>query len=133
MEDKLKFPRDYDGSCYGIDLNSSAVQKMAEAGSTHDVLQETVYGWLGGTTVFWISDMNHLTYADFVEHIGCDAQEFSFRSLGSKRSYTWIASDNPLTKFGAFFCENENGEWTIYATGSSQISTPDWYVDKFKK
>ena len=133
MEEKLKFPRDYDGSCYGIDLNSSTVQKMAETGPTHDVLQETVYGWLEGVTVFWISDKNHLTYADFVEHIGCDAQEYSFRSLGSKRSYTWIASDNPLAKFGAFFCENDNGEWTIYATGSSQINTPDWYVDRFKK
>ena len=132
MEDKLKFPRDYDGSVYGIDLNSTAVQKMAEIGPTHDVLQETVYGWLKGTTLYWFSDLSHLTYADFAEHIGCDAQEYRFKALGSQRSYTWVASDDPFAKFGAFFRENDDGEWTIYATGSSQIHMPDDFIDNLK-
>ena len=50
-----KLPRDYDGSQYGIDLENTAIQKMAEAGATHAILQETVYFWLKGTTMFWIA------------------------------------------------------------------------------
>lgn len=129
----MKLPRDYDGSCYGIDLNSTVVQKMAEIGPTHYVLQETVYGWLKGTTFYIMSDLSTLTYADFVEHIGCDAQEYRYQKLGDQRAYTWIASEDPLVKFGAFFRENDKGEWTIYSTGSTQVSVPEEYIDKFKK
>ena len=129
-----KFPRDHDGSQYGIDLCSTATQKMAEAEVPHDVLQETVYGWLRGNTIFvTVSEYSSLTYADFVEHIGCDAQEYRYKSLGSQRVYTWVAKDNPFAKFGAFFRENDDGEWTIWATGSAQITTPEEYIDNFKK
>ena len=129
METEKKYPRDYDGSQYGIDLNSTATQPMAEAAVTHDVLQEVVYGWLKGTTMFMtVSEYSPLTYADFVEHIGCDAQEYRYKSLGHQRVYTWVAQDNPFAKFGAFFRENDDGEWTIWATGSSQIHTPEDFV-----
>lgn len=133
MEGSNKYPRDYDGSQYGIELNSTATQPMAEAGATHDVLQEVVYGWLNGMTMFMtVSDYSPLTYSDFVEHIGCDAQEYRYKSLGSQRVYTWVACDNPLAKFGAFFRENDDGEWTIWATGSSQIHMPDDFIDNLK-
>lgn len=121
-----------DGSEYGIDLNSTATQPMAEGGPTHAVLQETAYGWLKGTTFFVMSELNTLTYADFVEHIGCDAQEYRYKSLGQQRVYTWIASDKPFVGFGAFFRENDDGEWTLWATGSSNISMPDGFIDNLK-
>ncbi len=134
MEETNKRPRDYDGSQYGIDLSSTAVQPMAEGGPTHDVLQDVVYGWLKGNTMFILeSEYSSLTYGDFVERIGCDAQEYRYKSLGSQRSYTWVACDKEFAKFGAFFRENEAGEWTIWATGSAQIDTPEWYIDQFKK
>lgn len=133
MEENKKYPRDYDGSQYGIDLTDTATQPMAEGGPTHDQLQETVYSWLKGTTMFVMNtEFSGLTYADFVEHIGCDAQEYRYKSLGSQRTYTWVATDKPFAKFGAFFRENDEGEWTIWATGSSQISMPDGFVDSLK-
>lgn len=129
-----KIPRDYDGSRYGIELESTAVQNMAQATADHSVLQETVYFWLRGTTAFFsVTDMAHLTYGDFVGHIGCDAQEYRYDSRGGNRVYTWAATDKPVAKFSAFFRKNDNGEWTVYATGSSQISVPDEYIDRFKR
>lgn len=134
MEKSKKLPRDYDGSQYGIDLNSTTTQPMAEDGPTHDVLQETVYGWLKGNTMFVVnSQYSCLTYSDFVEHIGCDAQEYRYKSLGNQRAYTWVATDKPFAKFGAFFRENDEGVWTIWATGSSQIDMPDDYIENLKK
>lgn len=133
MEISEKLPRDYDGSQYGIDLNSTSTQPMAEGGPTYDVLQETVYGWLKGNTMFAVnSEYSSLTYADFVEHIGCDAMEYRYKSLGNQRVYTWVATDKPFAKFGVFFRENDDGEWTIWATGSAQISTPDNFIDSLK-
>lgn len=133
MEKSKKLPRDYDGSQYGIDLNSTTTQPMAEDGPTHDVLQETVYGWLKGNTMFVVnSQYSCLTYSDFVEHIGCDAQEYRYKSLGNQRAYTWVATDKPFAKFGAFFRENDEGVWTIWATGSSQIDMPDDYIENLK-
>ena len=134
MEKSKKLPRDYDGSQYGIDLNSTTTQPMAEDDPTHDVLQETVYGWLKGNTMFVVnSQYSCLTYSDFVEHIGCDAQEYRYKSLGNQRAYTWVATDKPFAKFGAFFRENDEGVWTIWATGSSQIDMPDDYIENLKK
>ncbi len=128
-----KLPRSYDGTQYGIELMNTAVQKMSDGGPTHDQLQEVVYGWLNGTTLFFMSEFENLTYADFVEHIGCDAQEYLFKTLGSKRGYVWKATDKQYAWFAAFFRENDEGEWTIHSTGSAQISVPDAYIDQFKK
>lgn len=133
MENKGILPRDYDGSQYGINLDSISTQKMYENGPTHQVLQETIYGWLKGATIFCFSGLKHLTYADFVEHIGCDAQEFSFKSLEKQRVYTWIAKDKPTAKFAAFFQKNEVGEWTIWATGSTQIHMPENFIENLNK
>ena len=132
MNADKEIPRDHDGSQYGIDLDSTATQKMAEGGPTHAVLQETVYGWLKGVTFFVMSDMNTLTYADFVEHIGCDAQEYRYKALGQQRAYTWIATDKQSSAFGAFFRENDEGVWTLWATGSSNVSMPDGFIDNLK-
>lgn len=133
MENKNTYPRDYDGSQYGIDLNNPETQPMSECGPTHAVLQETVYGWLNGTTMFFsLTDMASYTYGMFVEHIGCDAQEFCYDPRGEHRVYTWVATDKPTAKFSAFFKKNDNGEWTINATGAAQVRMPEEFIEKFK-
>ena len=125
--------KEYDGSQYGIDFLNEEMQPMSDQRPTHDTLQETVYGWLKGMTMFMMtSEYSGLTYADFVEHIGCDAQEYRYKSLGHQRVYTWVATDKEYAKFGAFFRENDEGEWTIWATGSSQITMPDGFIDSMK-
>lgn len=122
-----------DGSEYGIDLNSSKVQNMSEAMTTHDVLQETVYGWLKGTTMFYsATEMKNLTYADFVEHIGCDANEFYFDNKYDSRVYTWNASDRQYARFMVHFRKNLEDKWVVYATGASQIEMPDSYLEYLK-
>lgn len=122
-----------DGSEYGIDLTSSEIQKMSEQLTTHSVLQETVYGWLKGTTMFFsATDMAKLTYADFAEHIGNDANEFFYDTKYNGRTYTWCASDKNYAKLTAIFRENSDGEWVIYASGSSQITMPDSYLNYLK-
>ncbi len=133
MMGENKLSRDYDGSeKFGLDLASTATQKMADGGPTHATLQETAYGWLNGTTFFVMSELNTLTYADFVEHIGCDAQEYRYKALGQQRAYTWTACDKEFCGFGAFFRENDNGDWTLWATGASNVSMPDGFIDNMK-
>ncbi len=123
---------EYDGSSFGIDLNSETLQKMSEELTTHAVLQETVYGWLQGTTLYFCSDLNKLTYADFVNHIGCDATEYRFDSKYQARTYTWRASDKPIACLCALFKEKE-GAWRIYSTGSAQVRMPDDFIDNLGK
>ena len=132
MKNDSKLPRGYDGSQYGIDLDSTATQPMSCERPSFSVLQETVYGWLQGMTMFVLSDMNRLTYADFVEHIRCDAQEYRYKALGQQRAYTWTACDKEFCGFGAFFRENDNGDWTLWATGASNVSMPDGFIDNMK-
>ncbi len=118
---------------FEIDLLSTATQPMSSTLTTHAVLQETVYGWLKGTTMFFsLTDMANFTYGDFVNHIGCEANEYRLDPRGNCRVYTWFATDKENAKFSAFFKENENGEWTINASGSVQISMPDDYLERLK-
>ncbi len=133
MDNDKNYPVGYDGTSFGIDLNSQNLQQMAKSSVSHANLQEVVYDWLRGTTMFFsLTDMAGLTYRDFVLHIGCDAQEYRFDNRGGYRAYTWCATDKEGAKFTAFFKQNENGEWTISASGSVQISMPDDYLDKLK-
>ena len=118
---------------YGIDLNSSEIQKMSDVLTTHAVLQETVYGWLNGTTMLYsLTDKAGLKYADFAEHIGNDANEYFFDTRSNSRAFTWMASDKQYARFTAFFRENAEGDWVIYASGSAQISMPDSYLEGLK-
>ena len=122
-----------DNNKYGIDYASSEVQKMSDVLTTHDILQETVYGWLKGTTMFFsITDMAGLTYEDFAEHIGNDANEYFFDTRSNSRVFTWMAFDKQYARFTAFFRENAEGDWVIYASGSAQISMPDSYLEELK-
>ena len=122
-----------DGSEYGIDLCSEQIQKMSEQYTTHDVLQETVYGWLKGTTMFFsLTDMAALTYADVAEHIGNDANEFYFDKKFNSRVYVWCASDRQNCRFLVTFRENAEGEWVINSSGSSQVTMPDSYLEYLK-
>lgn len=122
-----------DGSEYGIDLNSTEIQKMSENRTTHDVLQETVYGWLKGTTMFFsLTDMANLTYDDFVNHIGNDANEFYFDQSYEGRVYIWHASDREFSKLVVTFRKNLNDEWVVYASSSTQITMPDSYLEYLK-
>ena len=119
-----------DGSEYQIDLNSTESQKMSDVLTTHAVLQETVYGWLKGTTMFFsLTDMKNLTYADVAEHIGNDANEYRFNSMFESREYVWYASDKQYARFLASFRKNAEDEWVIHATGSTQIAMPDSYLE----
>lgn len=125
--------KEQDGLCYGIDLASSQIQPMSRELPTHDVLQETVYGWLRGTTIYVYSEEYHqLTYADFANHIGCDATEYFFSTRDNARVYTWRASDKPNAKFSVFFRANQEGRWTVFASGSTQIGMPDDFIDSLR-
>ncbi len=126
--------KSYDGSSYGIDLTSSAVQPMSVTKTTHEKLQETVYGWLKGTTLYIFSpELRTMVYADFANHIGCDASEYFFNEKEQARVYTWVAEDKPVAKFSVFFRQNLEGEWTVYASGSAQVIMPDDFIDSLKK
>lgn len=114
-----------DGSEYGIDLCSAEVQKMGSELTTHAVLQETAYGWLNGTTMwFSLCELGKLTYGDFALHIGCDANDFFFDEKYNARAYAWYASDKEFCRFCAWFKEGDDGVWRIYVTGSTNISDP---------
>ena len=126
--------RTFDGSAYGIDLTSDMVQAMSQERTTHAILQETVYGWLRGTTIYTFSpELRTMTYADFANHIGCDASEFAFSVRDRARVYTWIAGDKPIAKFSVFFRQNLDGEWTVIASGSVQVIMPDDFIDSLKQ
>ncbi|MBR6650790.1 MAG: hypothetical protein IKL36_05195 [Clostridia bacterium] len=123
----------YDGADYGIDLKSALVQTMSEEKTTHAVLQETVYGWLKGTTLYMFSpELRTMTYSNFANHIGCDANEFYYSEKDQARVYTWIAEDKPNARFSVFFKEKLEGEWNVYASGSVQVIMPDDFIDSLK-
>ncbi len=125
--------KERDGAAYGIDLTSTQIQPMSQEQPTHAVLQETVYGWLRGTTIYVHSEeYRQTTYADFANHIGCDATEYYFSARDNARVYTWIAGDKPNAKFSAYFRENPEGRWTVYASGSVQIRMPDDFIDSLR-
>lgn len=122
-----------DGSAYGIDLTSTQIQPMSQVKPTHAVLQDTVYGWLRGTTIYVYSEgFRQLTYGDFADHIGCDASEYFFSTRDNARVYTWIASDKPNAKFSVYFRADPEGRWTVYASGSVQIRMPDDFIDSLR-
>lgn len=100
---------------YGIDLAAEGEQKMSETRAAMAVLVETKDVWLEGSTMFFDSDK---TYADFVEHIGCDANFYSY-SNGS-RNFTWVAEGDDNAKLQITFKDNGKG-WVLSASGSVNI------------
>lgn len=123
--------KEYDGSQYGIDFLNEEMQPMSDQRPTHDTLQETVYGWLRGTTIYFCSDLSNLSYADFVEHIGCDASEYRYSAKMDARDYIWYASDKENAWFVAEFRLKLDG-WRIVASGSAQVSMPEGFIDSLK-
>lgn len=71
---------------------------MSSDRASKEVLSETVTGFLGGNTLFTGTELEKLTYADFVEHIGCDASEYKYDDDEKAECYTWIAKDDDQSK-----------------------------------
>ena len=112
---------DYDGSSFGIDLTSTEVQEMSEARATKEKLQEAVWDWLEGITLFLEgTDKGKLTYKDFVDFIGVDATEYYFDDAKDARVYVWIAEDAEFSKVGLWF-EKRGGVWCAWMSGASNL------------
>ena len=110
---------EFDGSKYGLDLTSDQVQPMSEQRATKEVLAETAKDWLGGTTMFAFSS-DKKTYAEFVEHIGCEPSEYQYNPSANQRTFIWRAEDDSTAVFSATF-EEVDGKWELYATGSANL------------
>jgi len=108
-----------DGSSFGIDFTSEEVQPMGEEKADVAVLKKTAEEYLEGNTMFSYSN-DKRTYADFVEYIGCDANEYQFSSRDNARMYTWKAADSDTAWFAAYFFEKD-GAWVLYASSSSNL------------
>ena len=100
---------------YGVNLTAEGEQKMSDERAAMSVLLETKDVFLEGSTMFFGSDK---TYADFVEHIGCDASFYSFS--GGQRNFTWCPEGNDNAKLMITFAESAKG-WTLSASGSVNI------------
>ncbi len=112
---------DNDGTSYGIDLASTAVQPMSEERATVEILSETVNDWLEGGTIFPTGmELSARTYQDFVNHIGCDATEFSFDTSTNSRVYTWKAEGKDISILSVWFAEDD-GVWNLSMSGSSNL------------
>ena len=109
-----------DGSDLGIDLNAAGVQKMSDDRAPMDKLVETRDVWLEGRFTF-VLDTDKKTYADFAEHIGCNAAEYEYAEEDMERRYTWIAEGDETAKFLAVFVEGGDGNWYLYSVGSTNI------------
>lgn len=104
---------------YGVNLTAAGEQKMSDERATMDVLVETRDVWLGGMTTFAF-DAVPKTYADFVEHIGCDASSYTYMEEDGERHYVWIAEGDETAKLLAVFWETPKG-WTLYSVGAVNI------------
>ena len=110
---------EFDGSKYGLDLTSDKVQPMSEERATKEVLAETAKDWLGGTTMFAYSS-DKKTYAEFVEHIGCEPSEYQYNPKANQRTFIWRSEGDDTAVFSATF-EEVDGNWELYATGSANL------------
>jgi len=104
---------------YGVDLSAEGEQKMSDERAPMDVLIETRDEWLEGKMTFAL-DENPKTYADFVDHIGCDASTYTNMEEDGERHYVWMAEGDDTAKFLAVFWETPQG-WTLYSVGSVNI------------
>lgn len=104
---------------YGVDLAAAGEQKMSDERAAMDVLVETRDVWLEGKMTFVLAE-NPKTYADFVEHIGCDASSYTYVAEDSERHYVWIAEGNDTAMLLAAFWQTPDG-WTLYSIGSTNL------------
>ena len=102
-----------------IDLDAAGEQAITDQRASMDTLVETRDVWLEGKMTFAL-DENPKTYADFVEHIGCDASVYENKAEDGERWFTWIAEGDETAKLLAVFWETPNG-WTLYSVGSTNI------------
>jgi len=105
---------------YGVTLTAAGEQKMSDERAKMEVLAETRDTWLEGKMTFAF-ESTPKTYADFVEHIGCDASSYTFVEKNSERHFVWVAEGNESAKLLAVFWETPKG-WTLYSIGSTNIS-----------
>lgn len=106
---------------YGLDLDSTAEQRMSADLTDSETLRSVVHDYLQSFTFFSGSEMENLTYDDFKNEIGVDATNYCCREERGNRMnmFTWIASDDSTVKFSTFFLDGK-----LYATGSTNTN-PD--------
>ena len=93
-----------DANPFNLDYESAEVQEMSSERLSQDALKE-FYDYFVGLGA---AGRENLTYADMVEHIGCEASEFSFTS--GYRIYVWRAEENSFAQMNASIPES-NGVW----------------------
>ena len=93
-----------DANPFNLDYESAEVQEMSSERLSQDALKE-FYDYFVGLGA---AGRENLTYADMVEHIGCEASEFSFTS--GYRIYVWRAEENAFAQMNASIPES-NGVW----------------------
>lgn len=100
---------------YNLDLTSSDVQEMSADRAESATLSSLVHDYFEDVTFFSGTDKEKLTYNDLKEQIGVDASNYYLD--GSRHVFTWIASDDEVRKFAAWF----GAEGELYAIGSSNL------------
>jgi|GEM_PF-476691 len=93
-----------DDNPFNLDYESAEVQEMSSERLPQATLKE-FYDYFVGLGA---AGRENLTYADMVEHIGCEASEFSFTS--GYRIYVWRAEENDFAQMNASIPGN-NGVW----------------------
>ena len=109
---------DYDGSSFGIDLESAELQPMSEERATKEKLRETRDDYCEGLNFF--DALKSRTYKDFVDYIGCDASEYQL--YNGNRFYIWIAEDDDTANFNVLF-SNESGAWKGKGVGAMNLGS----------
>lgn len=102
-----------------IDYEAEGEQPVSEERASKAALVETLDVWLEGKMTFAL-DSAPKTYADFVEHIGCEASFYENKPDDGERWYIWVAEEDESAKLLAVFWETPQG-WTLYSVGSTNL------------
>ena len=104
-----------DGQPTGLDFASEDVQPVSADRAPKSALVAAYHDWF---TAELDADARHqLTYADFVEKIGCEAS--TYNAWSGHRVYTWEAEDDAYAKVVATL-EEVDGAWKCrYFTGAN--------------
>lgn len=111
--------KDKGGDSYDLDYTSTEVQPMSEARSSIETLEKAKKEWLENLNYFPGTEQTKLTYADFVDYIGCDASEYHYDKDYKRQVYTWyseVAGENIQIRLDAYFLE-DGGVWKLNAAG----------------
>ena len=97
-----------------IDLKGDGKQQMSEERVTQEKLKE-VFAWQAAMG----QDSFKLTYEDFKEQIGCEANEYEWNGL-TYGAYYWYASDNDDAWISPCFTD---GNGKLFACGGWNVGS----------